>query len=198
MKDILYPFEHTIIPTVFYQKQDGFIKAVLSNKELLFQILNDMFVDNEIENPYSPADVSISDIWHKWNHIAVTVDNEKVTLYLNGEAVASSSDITIRPSDFKPFANYIGRSQFATDPMFKGNIDDFMIFNYPLNAEAIKALYNGEAVAVQEATTDNKAFSIGSLPVDKHLTINWNRPNEEAIASVYNMQGICLLNSNLS
>ena len=82
--------------------------------------------------------------------------------------------------------------------IYGGNIDDFMIFNYPLNAEAIKALYNGEAVAVQEATTDNKAFSIGTLPVDKHLTINWNRPNEEAIVSVYNMQGICLLKSNLS
>lgn len=155
-------------------------------------------IKNGGEEQYIETDVSTPDIWHKWNHIAVTLDDEKVTLYLNGEAVASSSDITIRPSDFKPFANYIGRSQFATDPMFKGNIDDFMIFNYPLNAEAIKALYNGEAVAVQEATTDNKAFSIGSLPVDKHLTINWNRPNEEAIASVYNMQGICLLNSNLS
>lgn len=48
MKDILYPFEHKLIPSVFYQKKDGFIKAVLSNKELLYQILNDMFVENEI------------------------------------------------------------------------------------------------------------------------------------------------------
>ena len=60
MKDVLYPFEHKLIPSAFYQKQDGFIKAVLSNKELLYQILNDMFVENEIENPYTPEDVSIS------------------------------------------------------------------------------------------------------------------------------------------
>ena len=60
MKDILYPFEHKLIPSVFYQKQDGFIKAVLSNKELLYQILNDMFFEIEIENPYTPEDVPIS------------------------------------------------------------------------------------------------------------------------------------------
>lgn len=60
MKDILYPFEHKLIPSVFYQKQDVFIKAVLSNKELLYQILNDMFIENEIENPYTPEDVPIS------------------------------------------------------------------------------------------------------------------------------------------
>lgn len=60
MKDILYLFEHKLIPSVFYQKQDVFIKAVLSNKELLYQILNDMFIENEIENPYTPEDVPIS------------------------------------------------------------------------------------------------------------------------------------------
>lgn len=144
------------------------------------------------------TEVATPDILRKWNHVAITMDDNKVTLYFNGEAVATSSDITIRPSDFKPYANYIGRSQFVNDPMFKGNIDDFMIFNYSLTADEVKALYNGEAVAVQETTTNDKAFSIGTLPADRHLTVNWNLPNEKAMISVYNMQGISLITSNLT
>ena len=52
---------------------------------------------------------------------------EEVCLYLNGELMASSKDITLRPSDFHPLLNYIGRSQFAADPLFNGYIEAFRI-----------------------------------------------------------------------
>jgi hypothetical protein len=56
--------------------------------------------------------------------------------------VAATSGITIRPGDFKPAFNYIGRSQFASDPMFSGYVDDFRIYNYALSGQEIKSLYN--------------------------------------------------------
>jgi arabinan endo-1,5-alpha-L-arabinosidase len=53
--------------------------------------------------------------------------------------VATSTSITIRPLDFKPVLNYIGRSQFS-DPLFNGNIDDFRVYNYALSSGEVVAL----------------------------------------------------------
>ncbi len=65
-------------------------------------------------------------------------DND-VKIFVNGEEKASSSDITIRPADFKPALCFIGRSQYLNDPLFKGRIDDLRIYNYALSPDEIKA-----------------------------------------------------------
>ncbi len=75
-----------------------------------------------------------------WHHIAITISNEKVVMYYDGEELASSEDFTIKPSDIAPVMNYIGRSQFQNDPTFKGYLDDFRIYNYPLEAEDIQRI----------------------------------------------------------
>jgi hypothetical protein len=74
-----------------------------------------------------------------WSHVAVTMGTSGVTMYVNGVQVATTTAITIRPLDFKPILNYIGRSQFA-DPLFNGNIDDFRVYNYALSASEITQL----------------------------------------------------------
>lgn len=79
-----------------------------------------------------------------WHHISVAISGDNVALYIDGEMKASSSTITIRPSDIRPRLNYIGRSQFSADPLFYGYIDDFRIYNYALSSEDVKKLYNGE------------------------------------------------------
>jgi len=75
-----------------------------------------------------------------WNHVAVTMSDDAVRLYINGEEIASSTDITLRPSDILPACCFVGRSQFASDPLFKGYIDDFRIYNYALSKEEIAAV----------------------------------------------------------
>lgn len=75
-----------------------------------------------------------------WTHVAVTLSDEKVVLYVNGEEVASSTTMTIRPADFHPTLNYIGRSQFPADPALKAYIDDFRIYNYALSPEEVAAV----------------------------------------------------------
>jgi hypothetical protein len=80
-----------------------------------------------------------------WHHIAVTIGDEKVVLYVDGVAKANSSTMKIRPSDIKPVRNYIGRSQFVSDARFKGYIDDFVVYNYALSSENVTRLYNGES-----------------------------------------------------
>ncbi|MCF0202359.1 MAG: RICIN domain-containing protein [Bacteroidaceae bacterium] len=78
------------------------------------------------------------------HHVAVTVANDAVTLYVDGEKKAASTSFTIRPSDLHAVRNYIGRSQFAADPLFNGYLDDFRIYNYPITDEDVKLLYDGK------------------------------------------------------
>ena len=103
-----------------------------------------------------------------WHHVAVTIGNTEVALYVDGKVVASSTSMTIRPMDINPVRNYIGRSQFVSDPRFKGNIDDFRIYNCALSAENIAKIYNGEdptdinipMVQERKSEEENKVFDI--------------------------------------
>ena len=79
-----------------------------------------------------------------WHHVSITIGDSEVALYIDGEKTATSTTMTIRPNDIQPKLNYIGRSQFANDPLFNGYIDDFRIYNYALSAEDVVKLYNGE------------------------------------------------------
>lgn len=90
---------------------------------------------------------------YAWKHITLTINDEGIAAYINGELKASTTDITLRPTDFKPIFNYIGRSQFKGDAMFKGNIDDLRIYNYALSADEVGALF-AEASDIEDVTTD--------------------------------------------
>jgi hypothetical protein len=79
-----------------------------------------------------------------WKHVVVTIAKGKTTIYIDGVVAASSSSITICPTDFLPVMNYLGRSQFISDPYFIGYLDDVRIYNYAVDAEEVQAMMNGE------------------------------------------------------
>lgn len=79
----------------------------------------------------------------QWTHVALTLGGGGATLYVNGEAKATNSNVAIKPSDFAPNLNYIGKSQFASDPLFNGLIDEFSIYDYALSAAEIERVYKG-------------------------------------------------------
>ncbi len=76
----------------------------------------------------------------QWVHVAVTLGSGTAKLYVNGELKAQNNKLTIKPSDFKPGNNYIGKSQFP-DPLFSGKIDEFRVYTSVLSADEIKAIY---------------------------------------------------------
>ena len=75
-----------------------------------------------------------------WKHIAVTIGTDKVTIYVNGAENASTTNITLRPSDIAPAMSYLGRSQFDADPAFKGLMSDVRLYNYALSADEVKSI----------------------------------------------------------
>ena len=79
-----------------------------------------------------------------WRHVAVTIGKDKTTIYIDGEEEASSTGITIRPSDIRPTLNYIGRSQYHADPNLSAYIGDVRIYNYALTANQVKQVMADE------------------------------------------------------
>jgi hypothetical protein len=86
----------------------------------------------------------------QWTHLAVTLGGGTARLYVNGVQVASAA-VTIRPGDFDPKVNYLGKSQFA-DPLFRGQIDDVRIKDYVLTPEQIAGLMTDAAPQFAQAT----------------------------------------------
>lgn len=88
----------------------------------------------------------------QWTHVAVTLGSSTAKLYVNGALAATNSAVTIKPSDIDPTLNYLGKSQFTTDPLFKGRLDDVLITDTVLTASQIAALMNDTPPAFTSGT----------------------------------------------
>lgn len=107
-----------------------------------------------------------------WKHVAVTLKpladgKVQATLYIDGEQEAQSDEFTIKPTDINVSLSYIGRSMFSSDPLFKGRIDDFRIYNYALSADEIKAVTEdlGEVAAnYKDIYEDVATTGVESIP----------------------------------
>jgi hypothetical protein len=81
-----------------------------------------------------------------WHHIAVVLGAGATTytgtLYIDGAVAGTNDMMTLRPSNLgSTVNNWLGRSAYAADPLFSGLLDDFRIYNRPLSASEIAALY---------------------------------------------------------
>ncbi|MBN1517376.1 thioredoxin family protein [Candidatus Sumerlaeota bacterium] len=108
-----------------------FLTPSSASRTLRFAITSDSYEEEErLEAP----ELTVGE----WTHIAVTLEGDTGTLYVNG-AIADSKPITLDPSTIYPVHNYIGKSQWG-DPLFNGRIDDFRVYNYALSASEVAAL----------------------------------------------------------
>jgi len=89
--------------------------------------------------------------------VAITLKDGVCSLYTNG-LLAATGAVAIPPASINPALNYLGKSQFP-DPLFGGRLDQFVLYNYALNAAQIAQVY---------ATS-----TAGSLPLPK-LLHRWN------------------------
>jgi uncharacterized protein YjdB len=99
------------------------------NKELRFAIKN-----GGTEQLMDAGKLPIGE----WTHVVVTLGNGKGQMYVNGVLKATNNNMTIKPSDFKPAINYIAKSQYP-DPLYRGLVDEFTIYNYALSLEEVQA-----------------------------------------------------------
>ena len=74
-----------------------------------------------------------------WHHVAVTIESQRGTLYLDGQAVGSRSGAAFAPWQVMARTNYLGRSQWP-DPDFRGRLDAVRIYGRALAAAEIAQL----------------------------------------------------------
>ncbi|MFO1487224.1 MAG: LamG-like jellyroll fold domain-containing protein [Verrucomicrobiota bacterium] len=78
---------------------------------------------------------------NSWHHVAVTLDGSRGILYYDGAPVATNAALTIRPWQTVPHSNHLGKSQFAADPFFAGNLSSFRSFGRALSPAEINAMF---------------------------------------------------------
>ncbi|WP_425953463.1 arabinofuranosidase catalytic domain-containing protein [Xylanimonas sp. McL0601] len=82
-----------------------------------------------------------------WSHVAVTLTGTTGRLYLNGNLVATNTNMTLHPSNLGVTnQNWIGRSQYP-DPYLNATVDDFQIYDHGLSAAEVATLAGGQAGA---------------------------------------------------
>lgn len=80
-----------------------------------------------------------------WNFYSVTLADNTLSIYLNGNLIGKNTNFTLRPYDIgSSFGNYLGKSQWTADPLLKGTIDEFRFFNYALTPDEITTLMLGQ------------------------------------------------------
>ncbi|HEX9618597.1 MAG TPA: LamG domain-containing protein, partial [Polyangiaceae bacterium] len=63
-----------------------------------------------------------------WTHVAVVLEGNLGTLYVDGVPVATNPSIVANPSDMGPtFNNWLGESQYGADPTLDGSLDEFEV-----------------------------------------------------------------------
>jgi hypothetical protein len=74
-------------------------------------------------------------------HLAVTLSGRTATLYVDGLAAGVNTDMAPAPAQVGPTPhNWIGRSQYVSDPGFNGRVDDYRIWRSALDATAVAAM----------------------------------------------------------
>ncbi|MDE7298147.1 MAG: hypothetical protein K2N94_04875 [Lachnospiraceae bacterium] len=56
---IRYLFEHRLLPQWFFEDKTQFVGLLLNEKEILFNIINDLFEKENVDNPYKREDFTV-------------------------------------------------------------------------------------------------------------------------------------------
>ncbi|WP_405156658.1 family 43 glycosylhydrolase [Paenibacillus sp. FSL K6-0108] len=75
---------------------------------------------------------------NQWVHVAVTLQGDTGTLYVNGKVVASSTEITFNPKNLQVTEAYLGKSRYTADPFYKGSLDNVKVYDKALTSAEIQ------------------------------------------------------------
>ena len=97
-----------------------------------------------------------------WKHLTYTQTGTTGVLYEDGAEVGRNTSVGITPGSIgsgTTTANYIGKSVYSGDKLFKGRIRDFRVYDRALAASEVEQL--ALPVATQGVADDKAALSLG-------------------------------------
>ena len=80
-----------------------------------------------------------------WYHIVVTIGSSKTVLYINGEEKAKE-DGDYRPIAVQRSRCYVGKSNFAADGNFKGDVSAIKLYSGVMTKEQVEAAFAASVV----------------------------------------------------
>ncbi|MER7787194.1 beta-L-arabinofuranosidase domain-containing protein [Streptomyces sp. NPDC097640] len=97
----------------------------------------------------------------EWSHLAVTLTGGTGTLYVNGTAVRTNTELTLTPAALGPLAHgWLGRSAFPGDPVFAGAFDEVNIWSRALTAAQIAELQDAPAAGTSAGAGDLASYGL--------------------------------------
>ena len=112
---------------------------------------------------------------NQWTHVAVTLTDNVLRIYVNGVLTGSTVMSAIELAPFRLSGstdnNWIGRSQYGADPYFNGRVDDFRIYNAALPAGEVYQLATGTTPpAVPQAPATLNATAV----ISNRINLTWS------------------------
>ncbi|MGI5373546.1 beta-L-arabinofuranosidase domain-containing protein [Streptomyces sp. CA-251387] len=97
---------------------------------------------------------------NQWSHLAVTIAGGTGTLYVNGTAVARNTAMSLTPAALGTLTNnWLGRSNFSTDPVFAGAFDEFNVWSRALTAAEVTELQSRRAADASAGRGDLASYA---------------------------------------
>lgn len=133
---------------------------------------------------------------NEWSHVAVTLDGQAGTLYVNGKQAGRNAALTLTPALLGSLANvWLGRSQY-NDPNFAGAYQDVNIWRSALSAAQVAELTaarasgtsagNGDVVSLACGETSGSVLADASGN-DRNATLRrtWGLPSHPGFLAAY-------------
>ncbi|KAK1963480.1 family 43 glycosyl hydrolase [Colletotrichum sublineola] len=101
-----------------------------------------------------------------WLHLVYTISGRTSAIYLDGYEVARNEDVNIDPKNIGngvTTANYIGKSLYTSDKLFKGRIREFAIFNRSLTAAEVLSRSGNIGAITEVSLADASALKVPAI-----------------------------------
>lgn len=127
---------------------------------------------------------------NKWMHIAFVQEGSTGTVYINGEPLAATTLSSALDAMGNTLTNYIGRSQFSSDPYLNAYLDEVVFAKRAFSADEIlamgtypepviteEAILNAIDIPVKDSVKENITLQTEALG----YPVTWASSNEDIV-----------------
>ncbi|WP_329214189.1 glycoside hydrolase family 127 protein [Streptomyces sp. NBC_01485] len=128
---------------------------------------------------------------NQWSHLAVTIAAGTGTLYVDGTAVARNTAMSLTPAALGTLTgNWLGRSHYASDPVFAGAFGGFDVWSRALTAAEVTELQSrrtpGDLASYAFDETSGGTFADASgRGLTATLRRTWGGPSHPGFLAAY-------------